>query len=153
MDTGALLVLLKEEKEKLIQFIDITRREGEAIAGHNLTALQQFLGEKARVKKELKALEEERLAITGEMKLVELMELFPEGRREELAVLGKEMKEKAWELQQLSEMNILLLKSGLAYINKMQESLSPERKAKQYGKDARFNRKQQGTNFLVSSYA
>ncbi|MDO9574348.1 MAG: hypothetical protein Q7I94_05065, partial [Candidatus Contubernalis sp.] len=72
---------------------------------------------------------------------------------EELSVLGKEMKEKTRELKHLSETNVLLLKSGLAYINKMQESFNPQRKANPYGKDARFKKEQQGTNLLVSSYA
>ncbi|NLM52707.1 MAG: flagellar protein FlgN [Firmicutes bacterium] len=118
-----LINVLQKEQNTLNALIGATKQEQEAIVNKNMELLQMSIKEKERLEKQLQALEEERIRLTGNKDFTTLLQAASD-KAEILQALRQSLKKSLLELKHLQTTNTILLKTELAYFNVLKELLN-----------------------------
>lgn len=126
----SLIDLLKEEQGLVSQMLEALKRENKALINDDISSLNEAVKAFERLNNSVLKIEQERINSFGGSNITDIiLRLQREGKFEEaheIEIIGRDMREKTNNIEQLNQNNDLLIRQSLSYVRSMINILSPE---------------------------
>lgn len=121
-----ILEILYKEKELLVEMLDTLKTEKQVLINDDVKKLEETVKKKEELKSRIDCIEKLRIEKCGSRKLKDILPLFKAKEREEIEVLGREIENAVFGIQEINNVNRLLIKQSLNYIRAVMNMLTPQ---------------------------
>jgi hypothetical protein len=121
--------MLSAERELLTELLNVIKMEKKVLIKDDIKALNEIVKIKQDLKNKIAEMEKDRINMYGGLTLKELLPKLNQKEREEAELIGKDMENMVYGIQEINNTNRQLINQSLKYIRSLINIVVPRRVA------------------------